>query len=186
MRKLIVFDMISLDGYFVDAKGDMSWAHTQDPELQRFVENNAKGGGVLLFGRITYDLMVKYWPTPMAMQNDPVVAKQMNELQKVVFSRTMTTATWNNTKLAKDAVTEVRKMKKESGKDMVLMGSGTIVSRLAQEALIDEYQFLVIPIVLGGGRTLFEGVKEKLNLKLSNSRVFNNGCVFLKYEPVGK
>ena len=102
MRKIIVFNQVSLDGYFVDRNGDMSWAHKQDPEWNAFVASNASGGGELLFGRVTYDLMVSYWPTAHALQNNPVVAEHMNALPKVVFSRTMDRPSWNNTKLVKD------------------------------------------------------------------------------------
>lgn len=184
MRRLIVFNSISLDGYFVDPKGDMSWAHNSSPEFDAFVEENAKGGGVLLFGRKTYDLMVSFWPTPMAAQAYPVVAERMNNLPKVVFSRTMDKPQWNNTKLVKDDIAgAIRRMKQESGVGMAIMGSGSIVARLALEGLIDEYQVVVIPVVLGGGRTMFEGLKEKLRLKLIKNRVFSNGNVFLCYEP---
>jgi dihydrofolate reductase len=187
MRSLIVFNHVSLDGYFVDKKGDMRWAHKQDPEWNEFVAGNARGGGVLLFGRVTYEMMAGYWPTPMAAQNSPAVAEHMNNLQKVVFSRTLEKASWNNTKLVKgDLATEVRKMKQESGEGLVIMGSGTIVSQLAQEGLIDEFQIVVCPIVIGSGRTLFEGVTEKLNLKLSKSRTFGNGNVYTCYQPAGK
>ena len=187
MRKLVVFNQVSLDGYFVDQNGDMSWAHNanKDDEWDAFVAGNAKSGGELVFGRITYDLMSSYWPTSMAMQNDPVVAERMNNLPKVVFSRTLDQATWNNTKLIKDDLAgEVRKMKNETGVDMVIMGSGSIIAQLTQERLIDEYQLVVIPVVLGQGRTMFDGIEEKLSLKLTRSRTFNNGNVLLSYAPV--
>jgi dihydrofolate reductase len=184
MRKLIVFNMVSLDGFFVDGKGEMSWAHKHDAEWNAFVSGNASGSGVLVFGRITYELMASYWPTPMALQNSPVVAKGMNDMLKIVFSRTLDKASWNNTKLLHgDLATEVRKLKHESGPDMVILGSGSIVSQLAQQNLIDEYQFAFSPIVLGKGRTLFETVKDKLNLKLTTSRTFGNGTVFVCYQP---
>jgi dihydrofolate reductase len=185
MRKLLVFNMVSLDGYFVDSKGDMSWAHKNDEEWNAFTSENASGSGVLMFGRITYELMASYWPTPMALQNSPVVAKGMNEMPKVVFSRTLDRASWSNTKLVKgDLATEVRKMKNEAGPDMVIFGSGSIISQLAQQNLIDEYQIALIPIVLGKGRTMFKGVQEKFNLKLTKSRTFRNGTVFVCYQPV--
>lgn len=184
MRKLIVFNSVTVDGYFVDMNGDMSWAHNKDAEFDSFVEDNASGGGELLFGRITYELMASYWPTPYAIENYPVVAKGMNSLPKVVFSRTLVKASWNNTKLVKDGMAaEIRKMKKEPGKDMVIMGSGSIVTQLAHEGLIDEYQVVVIPVVLGKGRTMFDGIKEKLTLKLTKTRAFGNGNVFLCYVP---
>lgn len=184
MRKLIVFNMVSLDGFFVDSKGDMSWARKQDAEWNAFASANASGDGVLVFGRITYELMASYWPTPMALQNSPAVAKGMNEMPKIVFSRTLDKVSWSNTKLIKgDLATEVRKLKEEAGPGMVILGSGSIVSQLAQENLIDEYQLALSPIVLGKGRTLFEGLKEKLSLKLTSSRTFGNGTVFACYQP---
>jgi dihydrofolate reductase len=184
MRKLIVFNNVTLDGYFTDANGDMSWAHKQDPEWKAFIQENAAGGGELLFGRITYELMASYWPTPYAMKNDPMIAQGMNTLPKVVFSRTLDEASWNNTKLVKSGLLdEIRKMKRAPGKDMVIFGSGNLVSQLAEEGLIDEYQIVVHPVVLGKGRTMFEGVKKKLPVKLTKTRIFGNGNVLLWYEP---
>lgn len=185
MRQLVVFNHVTLDGFFADMNGDMSWAHKDDAEWNSFVADNASGGGQLLFGGITYDLMASFWPTPHAIKNMPVVAERMNNLPKVVFSRTLDKALWNNTKLVKnDMIGEIRKMKKESGKDMAIMGSGSIVSQLAQHALIDEYQIVVIPVALGKGRTMFEGVTVKVPLKLTNTRTFGNGNVLLCYEPM--
>jgi dihydrofolate reductase len=184
MRKLLVFNSVTADGYFTDKKGDMSWAHRQDPEWDSFVANNAKSGGELIFGRVTYEMMAGFWPSPMAAQQFPDVAKGMNEAPKVVFSTTLDQADWNNTRLIKgDIENEVRKLKEESGDQLVVMGSGTIVSQLAQAGLVDEYQMVLNPIVLGGGRTMFEGVKSKVSLKLTNSRTFKNGNVLLTYEP---
>jgi dihydrofolate reductase len=186
MRKLAVFNQVSLDGYFTDAKGDMSWAHKdpQDSEWNTFVVENAKGGGVLVFGRVTYELMASFWPTPTAAEQMPDVAERMNHLPKVVFSKTLDKASWTNTKLVKGNIAaEMRKMKQEPGRDMVILGSGSIVSQLAQEGLIDEYQIVVNPIVLGAGRTMFEGIKQKMTLKLTRMRAFGNGNVSLCYEP---
>jgi dihydrofolate reductase len=187
MRKLIVFNNVSLDGYFTGVNGDLSWVdkNKQDAEWNAFVEDNAKGGGMLLFGRITYEMMAGYWPSPLAMENDPVVAEHINNLPKVVFSRTLDKPTWNNTKLVKgDIATEVRKRKEEKGSDMVILGSGSIVSQLTQEGLIDEYQIVVNPVAIGKGRTVFEGIKENLSLKLIKARTFKNGNVLLYYEPL--
>jgi dihydrofolate reductase len=185
MPKLVVFNQVSLDGYFTDQNGDMSWAHKNDPEWNAFSAENAKGGGVLVFGRITYEMMASFWPTPAAKEMLPEVAEGMNNLEKVVFSRTLKKASWKNTKLIKsDMPGAIRKMKKEPGMDMVILGSGSIVSQLAQEGLIDEYQVIVNPIVLGKGRTMFDGVKKKLSLKLTKTRTFGNGNVLLCYEPL--
>jgi dihydrofolate reductase len=187
MQKLIVFNNISLDGYFAAANGDFSWAKVDndDAEFSAFVEGNASGHGQLLFGRVTYEMMASFWPTPNAIKTFPKVAEGMNTNQKVVFSKTLSQASWNNTRLVKsDLASEVRKMKSEPGNGMAILGSGTIVAQLAPEGLIDEYQYMVNPAVLGKGRTMFEGVKDKLNFKLTKTRTFNNGKVFLCYQPL--
>jgi dihydrofolate reductase len=186
MRKLVVFSHVTLDGYFADANGDMSWAHKEKPDAEwtAFVDNNAGRGGVLMFGRVTYELMAGYWPTPLAAKNDPIVAERMNSLPKVVFSRTLDKATWNHTKLVKgDIAAEIRRMKRDPGEDMVILGSGSIVAQLANEGVIDEYQFVVNPVALGKGKAMFDGIKEKLSLKLTNTRTFENGNVLNCYEP---
>ena len=187
MRKLLVFNHVSLDGYFVDQNGDMSWAKAdhQDAEWNAFVSENASGGGVLVFGRVTYELMAGFWPTPFAIESMPVVAQAMNNMPKVVFSRTLDQAMWNNTTLVKgDLAAEIRKMKLSPGEGLAILGSGSIVSQLAQEGLIDEYQVVVNPVVLGKGRTMFDGVREKLSLKLTEARAFGNGNVLLCYAPM--
>lgn len=184
MRKLSVFNLVTLDGYFAGKGGDISW-HMVDEEFNAFAEDNAGSGNTLLFGRVTYELMAGYWPAPEALKNDPVVAKGMNAAPKIVFSRTLNKAEWNNTRLVKtDMLAEVRKLKQQSGKDLTVLGSGSIVSQLAQEGLIDEYEILLNPVVIGKGKTMFEGIRDKLSLKLVNTRTFKNGCVLLTYEPV--
>jgi len=172
MRRLIVFNHVSLDGYFTDANNEMSFAQNPVPdgEWDAFVAANAGGGGVLVFGRRTYELMAGFWPTPFATEQMPEVARQMNNLPKVVFSSTLGQASWNNTRLVKgDPASEIRRMKQEEGEDMVIFGSVSIVSQLAQEGLIDEYQIVVDPVALDQGRTMFEGLKEKC-LSSSQSR----------------
>ena len=165
----------------------MSWAHSgrEDAEFNAFVAQNASGGGQLLLGRITYELMASYWPTPNAIKNDPIVAEGMNRMRKIVFSRTLENPSWSNTKAVKgDIAAEVRKMKNESGPGMAILGSGSIVSQLTAEGLIDEYQIIMNPIILGKGRTMFEGINEKVNLRPTTTRTFANGKIFLSYEPI--
>jgi dihydrofolate reductase len=163
----------------------MSWAKSrEDAEWNAFVAENASGGGMLLFGRVTYDLMRSFWPTPQAAQQMPVVAERMNNFPKVVFSRTLDRASWNNTTLVKgDIAQAVRQMKKDSAAGLTILGSASIISQLAQERLIDEFQMVVIPIALGAGKTMFDGMKDRLPLKLLSSRTFGNGNVLLCYEP---
>ena len=188
MRRLIVFNNVTLDGYFSAMNPyDFSWAQTggADPEFDAFIANNARGEGQLLFGRITYELMASYWPTPAAMQNQPTIAEGMNKAPKVVFSRTLDKVSWQNTRLLKgDLADQVRQLKNEPGPGMAILGSGSIVSQLAQAGLIDEYQIVVNPVVLGRGRTMFEGVSKMLPLQLTRTRTFKNGKVLLCYEPM--
>ena len=186
MRRIVVFNQVTLDGYFAGVNGDISWAHetSNDPEWKSFVEENATSGGELIFGRVTYDLMKSYWPTPEALKNDPIVAEQMNNLPKVVFSRTLKKASWKTTKLMKgDVAAAIRKKKEEPGKDMVIFGSGSIISQLADANLIDEYQFVVIPVVIGKGKTMFDGINRKVTMRQTKSRTFGNGKILLCYEP---
>lgn len=184
MRKLLCFNSVSLDGFFADARGDMSWAHagSDDPEFAAFVAGNAGSGGELLFGRVTYQMMASYWPSPAAQASAPEVARGMNAVPKVVFSRTLPRAEWQNTRLVKeDLVGAVRQLKAGDGADLVILGSGTIIAQLTEARLIDEYRVVLCPVVIGGGRSFFQG--NKLGLTLAHSRVFKNGKVLLHYQP---
>ena len=184
MRKLAVFNLVTVDGYFSGRDGDISW-HNVDEEFHELAEKASDFGNTLLFGRVTYELMAGYWPTQETIKNDPVVASGMNKAEKVVFSRTLEKVDWNNTRLVKgDLLAEVRKLKRHPGKDLTVLGSGSIVSQLAQEGLIDEYQILLNPVVIGKGKTMFEGVKKKINLRLTKTRIFKNGNILLCYEPL--
>jgi dihydrofolate reductase len=186
MGELIVFNHVTLDGFFTDEKGDMSFAHHHhgDAEWNAFVEQNAGGGGALLFGRITYEMMAGYWPTAQAQQSMPGVAERMNGMPKVVFSRSLTQVSWSNTTLLHgDLVNEVRKLKVTSATDVTILGSGSIVAQLAPEGVIDEYQLIVNPIVLGKGRTMFDGVTKRVALQPTRSRTFRNGNILLCYVP---
>ena len=186
MRKLTVFNHVTLDGYFTGPGGDLSWAHraSDDAEWNAFVAGNASGEGVLLFGRVTYQMMASFWPTPQALESNRVVAERMNGGRKVVFSRSLERAEWSNTTLVKeDLVGAVRAMKKETGPDMVILGSGRIVAQLAAEGVIDEYQLVVNPLALGAGRTMFEGCREPVPLRPTKTRTFGNGNILMCYEP---
>lgn len=186
MPTLSAFMNVSIDGCFCDSKGDLGafYAMRADPEFQAFTEENAKGGGRLVFGRKTYDMMAGYWPSPMAKQQNPVVAGQMNAREKFVISHEMKTADWaNTTVLNGDLAAEVKKLKAAPGTDMVILGSGSIVSQLTEAKLLDGLQLVVNPIVFGDGRKLMEGLGKTLSWTLTRSRAFKNGAVFLNYAP---
>ena len=184
MRKLTVFNQVTLDGRFTDGQGDMSWAHrpSDDVEWNTFVAQNAGSGGTLLFGRVTYEMMASYWPTPAAMKNASDIARHINDVQKYVASRSLKEASWKNTTvLAGDLVSEVRALKNAPGSDITILGSGSIVTQLAQAGLIDEFSLVLNPVALGDGRTIFDGVKGPLTLRRTAMHPFTNGNVVLTY-----
>lgn len=184
MPTISSFISLSLDGCYADADGDMSWAHTQDPEQQAFTNSNAKGGGRLVFGRTTYDMMAGFWPTPAAAQMMPEVAKGMNAMPKIVFSRKMKSADWANTAVQPDLIAGVRKLKADDGPPMVVLGSGSIVAQLIEAGLLDELQVMLIPVSLGGGKRLFDGVRRKAGWQTVETRPFKgNGNTFIRYRP---
>jgi dihydrofolate reductase len=184
-RTVGAFMQISLDGYYCDPHGDMSFAHKPpgDAEWYAFVAGNASAGGMLLFGRTTYDMMAAWWPTPMAAQAMPEVAAGMNAMPKIVFSRTMRSAAWSNTTVQDDAVGTIRRMKAEAGPDITILGSGSIVTQLAGAGLLDGLQVVVNPVALGAGKSLLAGLTKRLDFTLTKTRVFGNGSVVLWYTP---
>jgi len=186
MRKLFAFNMVTLDGFFEGSNRDISWHHVDD-EFNQFAIEQTRTVGAILFGRVTYELMASYWPTSAAQSNDPVVANLMNTLPKVVFSRTLKKAEWNNTRLIQDnAAQEILKMKQEPGNDLAIFGSANLLSFLMQMNLVDEHRVMVNPVLIGSGTPLFRNIGRKVNLKLVKSRTFQSGNVLLYYQPEGK
>ena len=184
MSKLSTFTFITLNGYFKGPMGDISW-HRHGAEENEYAAEGLRSGSILLFGRVTYQLMAGYWPTPMAIKNDPLVAAGMNAAEKIVFSRTLKKADWNNTRLIKHNIfAEIKKLKQRPGKDMTLLGSGSILTQFTEHGLIDKYQIMVDPVVLDSGTPIFNGLKHKVDLKLTMTRTFKSGVVLLCYQPV--
>jgi dihydrofolate reductase len=180
MTTLRVFESISVDGYFTDAGGDSGWAHAggQDAEFTDWIGRNASSGGELLFGRKTYQLMEAFWPTPAASAQMPVVAKGMNSARKYVASRTIR-PTWTNTHLLEGNLVEaVRSLKARGGPDITVLGSGNVAAQLGTADLVDEYQFVIVPVALGGGRTVFE---KGRTLRLVEQCAFRCGTVVVTY-----
>jgi dihydrofolate reductase len=183
MRKVIFFNLTSLDGYFEGPNRGINW-HNVDEEFNEFAVQQTGEFGALLFGRVTYELMAGYWPTESAKRDDPIIAELMNSLPKFVFSKTLKKAEWSNTKLVKDGfVDEVSKLKQQSGKDIAIFGSSDLAVTLIDQGLINEYRIMINPIVLGDGKSLFNGIQNKLDLKLMKTRTFGNGNVLLYYVP---
>lgn len=182
MGKLTVFNFISLNGFYKGDNEDISW-HKHGGEESAYSEENLQSGSILLFGRVTYQMMENYWPTPMAAEAFPKVAEGMNQAVKIVFSKTLKKVKWNNSRLVKDLIIEVKKLKKVPGKKLTLLGSGSILAQLAEENLIDEYQFMIDPVAIGKGTPAFKNIKHNLTLKLKATKVFKSGVVLLTYRP---
>lgn len=183
MRKVIVSNLVSLDGFIAGPNGEIDW-FSWDKELEAYCKDQIAWMGAILFGRVTYELMAGYWPGASDKENDPAIIDAMNNLPKIVFSRTLENVPWNNSRLVKDDIEgEVARLKREPGKDIVIYGSGSIVSALSQAGLIDEYRIFVNPVVLGGGKPSFPNIKSRLIMKHTDTRTFGSGLVLLCYEP---
>ncbi len=186
MRKVIFFMFTSLDGYFEGPERDINW-HNVDDEFNEFAIQQTGEFGALLFGRVTYGLMASYWPTESAERDDPIVAGLMNSMPKFVFSKTLEKVEWNNTRLIKENIAEeVLKLKQQPGKDIGIFGSSDLAVTLMAHNLIDEHRIMVNPIVLGEGKPLFKGIKDKTSLKLIKTKTFRSGNILLYYEPLKK
>jgi len=175
-----MWNLVTLDGFFEGRKSwDIGWHDTVwGEELEKFSLEQSKSIGALLFGRVTYEGMAGYWS-----KEKGDIADFMNAVPKLVFSKTLARADWNNTKVVKqNAEGEVAKLKKESGNDLYIFGSANLSAAFTRKGLIDEYRLCVAPIVLGGGNPLFKESPEHLKLKLTEARPLKSGGVILRYE----
>lgn len=183
MRKLSVFNFTTLNGFYAGPGGDISW-NIHGTEQNKHAENGLQGNSILLFGRVTYEMMAGFWPTPMAKEQMPEVAEGMNKAEKIVFSNTLKKADWNNTRLISgDIGKAIKELKSTPGKDLTILGSGSIVSLFTDLGLIDAYQIMINPVALGKGTPIFHNIKKDLRLKLINSSTLSNGIVVLDYVP---
>jgi dihydrofolate reductase len=186
VRKLFSFHVSTVDGYYEGPHGEFDWP-VVDQEFNQFALQQLEEVDTLLFGRVTYQLMASYWPTPAAAQDDPNVAAKMNSLPKLVVSRTLKDATWANTRLlGSDVAAELTKHKQQPGKDMVIMGSSDLTVRLLGEGLVDELRIMVTPVVLGAGKSLFRTADSRIGLRLLRATPFDSGNVLLTYQPTGR
>jgi len=190
MRKITVFNHVTVDGFFAGPHGEIDWFKVikKDDEWDKYTHQQSKSGSTLIFGHTTYEMMKSYWPTPDAIKNDPGMARVVNNSQKIVFSKRLQNVedkpNWKNIKLFHEIeLEEIIKLKEQEGEDFTILGSGTIVQQFANLGLIDEYQLVMVPVILGAGKLLFKDVK-KMNLKLLEARVFKNGIVLLRYQPI--
>ena len=189
MRNIIVSMRVTLDGFITGPQGEMDWMEeffdealaTYEAELQKTVDTT-------LFGRVTYQGFESYWPKvaldPTSPKGLVAYANQLNAMRKLVFSKTLSRVEWNNAILVREIVPEdITQMKQEPGRDMLIHGSASIVRTLTNLGLIDRYQLLVYPVVLGSGKPLFQDIKDRVPLKLVETQTHPSGVVLLSYQP---
>lgn len=183
MRKLIMWNLMTLDGYFEGPNHDIGWhGDVWGEELQQVSTEQLHAAGALLFGRVTYELMANYWPS--ARGESAEIADFMNGLPKIVASRTLEKADWHNTRLVRDNVPEeIARLKAESGGDIFIFGSADLSASLIPHGLIDEFRVCVVPTVLGSGSPLFKASPERLKLRLLEARPLKAGAVILRFQP---
>ncbi|MGI8562915.1 MAG: dihydrofolate reductase family protein [Candidatus Dormibacter sp.] len=185
-RRIFSFMVATLDGYYEGPNRDFDWP-VVDEEFNEFALQQLNEVDTILFGRVTYSLMAQWWPTDAAKEADPVVASKMNGLPKIVVSRTLEQADWANTRLVKDDVAdELARLKRQPGKDMVIMGSSNLTVSLLGMGIVDELRVMVNPVILGGGQSLFRTATERIGVKLRKARSFRSGNVLLHYQPMRK
>jgi dihydrofolate reductase len=183
MRTLASFIFISLDGFYEGPNGELDWP-TVDGEFDEFAVRQLDEADALGFGRATYEHMAAYWPTEQAKANDPAITSRMNDMEKLVFSTTLTDASWSGTTVVRGEVTEqMPTIKSAAGRALFVLGSAHLTANLAQAGLLDKLRIMVCPIVLGQGRSLFEDLKDRVSLTLLGVRQFDSGNVVLSYRP---
>jgi len=180
MRKLIVSNLMSLDGFFEGSNHELDW-FVIDADFLEYARTLLGEAAALLFGRRTYEHMAAHWPTAPADE----IAYKMNHLPKFVFSGTLDKAEWNNTTLVKDGYAEeILKLKQQDGKGaLVILGSAMLASHFLQYGLIDEYRVILNPVLLGHGQPLFPDLRNKFSLKLTRTKPLASGVIVLYYEP---
>jgi dihydrofolate reductase len=192
MKKIVVTEWMTLDGYIAGPGDQMDWVgKLYDDAMGKYEDDLVSGADTLILGRVTYQSFAGSWPkvpdNPSVSEGEKTYARKLNAMRKVVFSKSLENVEWNNSILMKEIVPgEITKLKQESGKDILIYGSASVVQALTNLGLIDEYQLLVHPIVVGSGKPLFKGISKPVNLKLSRTEARKSGVVVLYYEPEGK
>lgn len=192
MRRVVVSNWISVDGFIGGPKRELDWfaqkGFLNKTDFAEYTKELLSAAGEIILGRATYEQFVRTWPTRTASDpsSDPLITERMNSLPKIVFSKTLDKVSWGawgNARLVRgDAGDEVKRLKSEPGKDLVIFGSGSLVSSLTNDGLIDEYQLIVQPVILGAGIPEFPNVGKRTKLKLLKSRQLREGAIILYYQ----
>ncbi len=187
-RRLFVSMVVSLDGYIEGPQGELDWFMDGDPQFEQYCDEMVDTVGLAIYGRRSYEQMASFWP---GAETDPQpganldFARKMNALPKVVLSRTLEHATWNNTRIVSERVAEtIRELKQQPGKPIVAWAGADLVATLSKHGLIDEYRLIVHPVLLGSGTPMFKGIEERQGLRLVRTTQLGSQLVVLCYEPV--
>jgi len=189
VRKIITTTWVTLDGFIAGPNGEMDWVgEIYDEAMGLYESELISSADTLLLGRVTYQSFAGSWPhvpdNPNVSENEKEYARRLNAMRKIVFSRTLESVEWNNSTLRKEVVPEeIEQLKQEQGRDMLIYGSASIIQTLTNHGLIDEYQVLVHPLILGGGKPLFQDIHHQVKLKLVNSKTHPSGVVVQFYQP---
>ena len=188
MSKIITTTWITLDGFIAGPNEEMDWiGEIYDEAMGKYEDDLVSSADTLLLGRVTYQSFAGSWPhvpdNPTASEGEKEYARKVNAMRKIVFSRTLEKVEWNNSTLVKEVVPEdIAQLKREPGRDMLIYGSASLVRTLTNFGLIDEYQLLVHPIILGSGKPLFQDIKDRAKLKLVNTKTHPSGVIVLSYQ----
>jgi dihydrofolate reductase len=178
---------VTLDGFIAGPNGEMNWALV-DEAMGAYEDEAVSAADTLLLGRVTYQSFAGSWPyvpdNPAASPGEQAYARKLNAMRKIVFSKTLPSVEWSNSTLMTELVPEtITKLKQEPGRDMLIYGSASLVRALTNYGLIDEYQILVHPTVLGGGKPLFQDIVQRQKLNLVKTKSFPSGVIGLYYQP---
>jgi dihydrofolate reductase len=199
-RSVVVSTFVSLDGYMVGSNEDISWvAEGFDREMGTDIaEHMSSRSDLFVFGRVTYEIFAAYWPhavpyepgdelRPAEGKEDPRIIRALNELPKVVFSRTLTSPKWHNARVVRDGLAEeISRLKQEPGKAISVQGSASVVQALARADLVDEYRLYLHPVLLGDGKSLFADGTDRQDLELAGTKPYANGVVAMTYRRKSK
>jgi len=180
MRRLILQTAVSIDGYVAAPDGSHPWDDGgEDEAVKRWILDSVWGAGAHLMGRVTYEEMASYWPTSTLE-----FARPMNEIPKIVFSKTLQSADWPETRIARgDLAEEIERLKREPGKDLIAYGGARLDQALSRLGLVDEYRLMIRPAALGAGLPLFHDLSAPLQLELVEATTFSSGLAIHVYRP---
>lgn len=189
MRKIIATEFFTLDGLMSDPKDQMDWVTSNFSEdIGKYEDDLYDNADTLLLGRVTYKIFESYWPSAATNPSTPKdgieMAHKINSINKIVFSNTLENVGWENTTLVKEIIPqEIIELKRQPGRNMLIVGSASITQQFANLGLIDEFHLLIHPIILGSGKSLFNNIKDRVDLKLLKTREFESGVILLTYMP---